>query len=432
MPTARGLLVVIMAIGIWAVGRALGAPPLDQVGFALLALVAVAIGVVRFGRHEVEVQRRITPERARSGQPVSVTLRIKNEGRGDAPLLLLEDKIPSGVVGSARFAVSGIETGGDRETTFKITARQRGAYAIGPLSVSFVDPFGLARVTVEAAPRSNFLVYPAIEELQLLRDIGERHSVSSSAVKQLTGARGEDFYTMREYAEGDDLRKVHWPSTARLNKLMIRQEETPWQARSTVLIDDRGVHEGFGDNNSFERAVIAAASVVDLYQRVGYVYRLMGAIEPGITSGKGSEQHRRCLDLLATMAPHPTQNENDNEDALALRLTELARSQQAEAALVVVCGTPTSEATLALVRCRTRFRQVTAVMFPAHRFGSGTTKSRWEGESAIVEQIGLLARSGVRSLVLGPDEPVSVGWNSLAQGRGTEVRTRWGQKPELV
>jgi uncharacterized protein (DUF58 family) len=427
LPTPRGYLVVLTALGIWATGRALGAAPLDQIGFALLALVAIAIGVVRFGRHEIRVERRLTPERARSGQPVTVTLRVHNDGRGHAPLLLLEDRIPSGVVGNARFAVNGLEPGGVRETSFTITARHRGAYGVGPLDVSFIDPFGLARVRVEATSASNFLVYPAIENLQLLRDIGERHSVSSSAVKQLTGARGEDFYTMREYAHGDDLRKVHWPSTARLGKLMLRQEETPWQARATVLIDDRGVHEGYGDNNSFERAVIAAASVVDLYQRVGYTYRLIGAVTDGVPSAKGADHHRKCLDLLATMAVSGA----GSEDALSLRLAELGRSSRAEAALVVVCASPGPDATLALIRCRTRYRQVTAVMFPSHRFGSGTTRSRWEGESALVEQVGLLARSGVRSLVLGPDEPVSVGWNALAQGRTSEVRT-WGPKPELV
>src|SRR5918996_2187913 len=192
MPTPRGYLVSVMALGIWGIGRAFGAAPLDQIGFALLCLVAIAVGVVRFGRHEIRVVRRVSPERARSGQPVTVTLQVHNEGRGQAPLMLLEDRIPNGVVGNARFAVNGIEPRGDRETSFTITARQRGAYAIGPLNVSFIDPFGLARVRVEAAPASNFLVHPAIEQLQLLRDIGERHSVSSAAVKQLTGARGED------------------------------------------------------------------------------------------------------------------------------------------------------------------------------------------------------------------------------------------------
>src|SRR5918995_1364652 len=132
MPTPRGYLVVLTALGIWGIGRALGASPLDQIGFALLCLVGIAVGVVRFGRHEIRVIRGVSPERARSGQPVNVTLQIHNDGRGHAPLLLLEDKIPQGVVGNARFAVSGIEPGGSREASFTITARQRGAYGIGP------------------------------------------------------------------------------------------------------------------------------------------------------------------------------------------------------------------------------------------------------------------------------------------------------------
>ena len=54
---------------------------------------------------------------------------------------------------------------------------------------------------------------------------------------------GEDFYALRPYVVGDDLRRVHWPSTARHDELMVRQDELPWQGRATVLLDvRRGAH----------------------------------------------------------------------------------------------------------------------------------------------------------------------------------------------
>ena len=59
---------------------------------------------------------------------------------------------------------------------------------------------------------------------------------------------------MREYVEGDDLRKIHWPATAKRGGFMIRQEETPWHTRATILLDDRvESHGGIGESSSFER-----------------------------------------------------------------------------------------------------------------------------------------------------------------------------------
>jgi uncharacterized protein (DUF58 family) len=135
--------------------------------------------------------------------------------------------------------VHGIEASGSRRAGFVMKAVRRGRYDIGPLQVGFVDPFGLARVRWRALGVSRFLVHPRVERLATPYDMGERRSLASTARRQPTGARGEDFYTLREYVEGDDLRKVHWPSTAKRGTYMIRQEETPWHTRSTILVDDR-------------------------------------------------------------------------------------------------------------------------------------------------------------------------------------------------
>jgi hypothetical protein len=90
------------------------------------------------------------------------------------------------------------------------------------------------------------------------------------------------------------------------------------------------------------------------------------------------------------------------------------------------------EIAVGLTRCRRRFKQVVAATFPAHRFGSEATKQRWAGEQQTVEVARLLARSGVRTIVLGPGEPFASGWATLShvrQGGGDES---WGRKPELV
>jgi uncharacterized protein (DUF58 family) len=427
MPTLRGWLVGGTAVALLLVGRLFGAGAVEQLGFALLALVFVAVGVVRLGRHDLKVKRRVTPGRVAASQPVTSEIRITNEGKGSAPLLLLEDRLPPALSGSARLALHGVEPGGTRSTSVTLRPARRGSYEVGPLQISFVDPFGLARVRWRALGTSSFLVHPSVEPLSPPRDQGERRSPASAARRQPTGVQGEDFYTLREYVEGDDLRRIHWASTAKRNRYMIRQEETPWHTRATIVLDDRaGAHEGFGHTSSFGRAVEAAASLADLYHRSGYSWRLAGACHPGLPPGKGVEHLNRCLDLLATL-----QTSRQDEASLLRTLSDIEASGGVEAALVLVTGSLDSEMAVALTRCRRRFRQVTAVSFPKHRFSGHGTKARWEGEARTVEVARLLSRSSIRVVIAGPDDPLASAWNATTQPRN-EGEGQWGRKPELV
>ena len=427
----RGLIVAATGIGLWVASVIFGAEPLGQLGFGLLFLSLVALAVVRLGRHDVAIERTISPERARVHQPVTVTLALVNKGRGPAPLLLLEDRLPAGLSGKARFSVHGIEVGGHRETSFVVDPDRRGRYQVGPLQVEIVDPFGLAKVRSRGASASTFLVHPRTEQLSLPRDFGERRSVSVAALRQPTGATGEDFYTLREYAQGDDLRKIHWPSTAKRGKYMIRQEETPWHTRATLLVDDRlSVHGGFGETSSFERAIETIASLVSLYHSSGYSYRLAGAHDPGMAGGKGSHHFHRCLDLLAVIEPAgPGPGKDD--PALLSRLAEIEARAGAEDTLVVVAGTVSPAEAIALSRCRRMFKQVIVVSWPAHRFTSVSTKARWEGEKVVTDAVHLMGRSGIRALVLGPGDRLGPAWSSMSSGT-TRGGDGWDRKPELV
>jgi uncharacterized protein (DUF58 family) len=425
MPTARGWLVAATGFFLCVASRAFGAEALGQVGLALLVLVIGALVVVRLGRHELEVVRRITPDRAVAETPVGGTLELTNNGLGAAPLVLLEDQLPAVLRTRARFAFSGVEARGRREATYKLRPSRRGNYEIGPVEMSCVDPFALARVRKTTGGKSSLLVYPKIEKLVLPRDLGERRSLSVSALRQPTGATGEDFYTLREYVEGDDLRKIHWPSTAKRQRYMIRQEETPWHNRATVVIDDR---ESAYEGDAFERAVEAAASLVDLYHRSGYTYRLAGAHDPGAASSRGSNHRTRCLDHLATITKKSL---GSGPDAMLIaRFAELEARVGAEGTLVVVSGDLEAEAAIAMSRCRRRFKQVIAITFPSHRFGPGSTKTRWDGEKKTMDVVRLLTRSGIRSIVLGPGEPLRTGWGSLSRVGGGE--SSWDRKPEPV
>jgi uncharacterized protein (DUF58 family) len=428
MLTLRGWSVALTGIALLVVARVFGSGPVEQLGFALVVLPLIAVAVVRLGKHDLHVTRRTSPERVRAGSKVKVTLEINNRGRGPAPLLLLEDRVPSDVAGRARFALHGVEPKGRRYASYELRPPRRGHYEVGPLTLTSTDPFGLARLERAAAPRASVLVHPRVEPLALPRDLGERRSLALSVLRQPIGAQGEDFYTLREYTEGDDLRKVHWPATAKRGRYMIRQEETPWHTRATVLFDDRAeAHDGIGDASSFERVVEATASIVDLYHRSGYTYRLTGASAPGLGAAKGSPHFNRSLDLLATLRTSGSSRAEPDHDALVARLLEIESSTGGEGTLAVVAGTLSVADAVAITRCRRRFRQVVVVTFPAHRFGTMTTKARWAAEQGVVEVVKLLGRSGAQAIVLGPEEPLLVGWDSLSRSGSAAARSKAGR-----
>lgn len=430
MPTARGWIVAFTGVALVAVGMVFGSSPLEQLGFALVVLPVIAVVVVRSGRHELDIVRTVSPPRARAGQKVTLTLDIANRGQRTAPLILIEDRLPAGVSGSARFAVHGIEPDGRRRADLQIRAARRGRYTVGPATVSIVDPFSLARVRSMGAAEADFLVHPKVDALAMPRDLGERQTVASSAVRQPSGFRGEDFYTMREYVEGDDLRKIHWPSTAKRGRYMIRQEETPWHTRATVVIDDRAhAHDGSDVASSFERAIETTASLIDLYHRANYSFRLVGAHYAGVTSTRGPDHFTRCMDALAEMTARPPAH---GRDALAARLTELEAASAPEAALLIAAGRLEPAHAIQLTRLKRRYRDITVVCFPPHRFGSRATKARWEGERSVVEVTRLLRGAAIKTIALGPDESLQTGWATLSQPRTRQQEGPWARRPELV
>jgi uncharacterized protein (DUF58 family) len=431
MPTIRGWFTIATALVIWAAGRVLGTDPLEQIGFALLALVIAAAVVVNARGTDLKVERELIPARARRGQNITVKLHVTNEGKRPAPLLLMDDQLPAELAAHARFALNGIESMGRREATYELRPSRRGRYSIGPLEIAYVDPFGLTQTRDAITDATELLVHPRVEKLALPRDRGQQRSMSVSALRQLSGARGEDFYTLRDYGIGDDLRKIHWPSTAKAGKPMIRQEETPWQNRASLVIDDRiAAHDGFGDASSFERCVEAAASVAAMYHSAGYHYRLSGALDPGLPSGRGIDHFHRVLDLLAEITAR--QVPGADGDPLLVRLAEAEMGPSAEGTLTLVSGTLTPAVAVALSRCNRRFRQVIAICYPGHRFGMRSTRARWDAEEVLNEATTLLHRSGITVLVLGPGDSLASAWAAGTSGTARGGDTQWAQRPERV
>lgn len=266
MPSARGwaLLGAGSALGIlWWV---FGDPELLLAGIFLVLGALGALAYVRLHKPTMLISRRLGAPAVHDGETTMVTLVVDNRTRRSVPHLTMIDEVES--LGVAGFEVARLAPGERASASYRVTCSPRGVYRVGPARGHVSDPLGLAELPVRASALDRIVVYPAVERLSGFPQVSGRDPVVHAARPEHNQRGGEDFYTLREYNRGDDLRRIHWPSSAKTDELMIRQMETPWQSRALVLFDVReSVYESAA---AFETAVSGAASVLGHLVRAGF------------------------------------------------------------------------------------------------------------------------------------------------------------------
>ncbi|MFI6155654.1 DUF58 domain-containing protein [Kitasatospora sp. NPDC051170] len=302
--TTRGRCFVAAGTTSIAFAYVVGQDALVKVGFLLVLLPVIAVVIVANTRYRVASGRRLNPHRAVAGQEARVHLRVDNVSRVPTGVLLLEDQVPYVLGPRPRFVLDRVEPRGFREVSYRVRSDLRGRYPLGPLQLRLSDPFGMCEVGRAFTASDTLTVVPQVQALPYVRLLGSWGGQGESTSHSLALA-GDDDVILREYRPGDDLRRVHWKSTARYGELMVRREEQPQKARATVLLDTREFgHRGSGPASSFEWAVSCAASVsVHLLER-GYQTHLLtdtGEWVPGPGSGNHSaaDTSGLILDALA-------------------------------------------------------------------------------------------------------------------------------------
>jgi len=258
--TTRGTSFLAAGLAAAVAGLALGERDLVSVGALLFILPLLSALAAGRARYRLSCIRQVTPARVPAGHTARVTVRLENVSRLPTGLLLAEDAIPYALGTRPRYVLDGVERGGIRELTYPLRSDLRGKFAIGPLEVRIADTFGLVELGRSFATTTTLVVTPRVVPLDRTTLgatwVGEGDGRARAAV-----AAGEDDVVPRAYRDGDELRRVHWRSTARYGELMVRREEQRWRNRALLLLDTRrSAHAGTGVASSFEFAVSAAAS----------------------------------------------------------------------------------------------------------------------------------------------------------------------------
>jgi len=273
--------------------------------FYLLYLAILVIGgsyvLVRLGLSDLEAGYAVSQLHGHVGDRMRVTYTLRNTSR--IPKLWLEihnpTTLPGGLPGRA------ITLGGRSERSWLIRAplSRRGHFRIEPLHIRTGDPFGFFEASATVGQGISVVVYPRIEPLPRWRlPAAALEGSHASPVRTLQTTPMA--MSVRPYAPGDAMNRIHWKTTARHGEIQVKEFDLEQTADAWIILDlQRGIQTGRGDDSTVEVAIRAAASIAD---RALQENRAVGmTVNVGRTAflppDRGGRQHLKIMQLLAAV-----------------------------------------------------------------------------------------------------------------------------------
>src|SRR5438093_9895847 len=320
MLTRRGRFIFALGFGVYLAAWAFGSKPLYPVATGLLLVVLVAWVWVRLADRPFIVQRGSGEGEHVEGDDVPLVVELRPTGEVLPAAVTLNERV--GRLGEQRHAMR--RSGRRLSVRYVLQHVPRGRYAFEDVRAELSDPFALECAIVPLPAPGALLVYPRLVRLgPLFTESGTRSHDGQRLL--LRRHSGFELHSVRDYQQGESLRRVHWPSTARRGQLMVKELEDSPRDEIAVLLDaDAKAVVG----ESFDVQVRAAGSILDAYVRRGRRGVLV------INSERRDVQHvhspaadwRRALELLAAVEATgrtPVARLLAEEDGPAARALEL-------------------------------------------------------------------------------------------------------------
>jgi uncharacterized protein (DUF58 family) len=306
---------VLYAAGAWLGYR-------EPVVLALGGVLAVLVALLwTLPRPHLEVVREIAPLKVERGEAASGVLHVTNTGRTRRSGLRAQDACGAGAID---VDVPTLRPGAAGSVTYALPTDRRGEIPVGPLRLVRADPFGLARRVREYGEAQTLLVRPKTVGLPLLPS-GRNHHLEGPTT-DTAPAGTVTFHALREYVVGDDLRHVHWRSSARTGTLMVRQLVDASLPQTTIVIDTN--RDAYLDPDDFELAVDAAASVAAGAAGLSFPVRILTGEGSLVETRGGPHDVEHLLDRLARLAARDVPHE----------ALDVAKRVRAGGSLVVLTG----------------------------------------------------------------------------------------------
>jgi uncharacterized protein (DUF58 family) len=300
--TARGRAVLALGVLCWIVAIVFGSPVLFPVAAGLVLVVPLAVAWVRITLRQPRVRRRWRHESVTERDEVRIDVVLDREPGVPLPNVVAHERI-------GRLGEENVELRphgrGRHSGSYRLTDLPRGRHHFAPLQLSIADPFGLAETSFALEERQSLVVYPRLTELERLFFDG---GAGADHGRRLLMRRpvGFELHSVRDHQQGESLRRVHWPSTARRGSLMVKElEDSPRDEVAVLLDGDPAAVVGSSPDSSFDVAVRVAGSILLAQIRRGrrcvLVLNTAGR-EMQAVSSDGPEW-QRALELLAAAEP---------------------------------------------------------------------------------------------------------------------------------
>lgn len=295
--TRYGVLAITAGLIALGIGRAFGVIELFVIGSGFLAAVVAAFVYVTLRTPRVVGVRTVRPTILVAGDTGRVDLQLHHSGVLRSSRFALRERV--GRVGSpdhiAELAVEPLAARSSANAGYQLPTSSRGTVALGPLVAELRDPLGLLSRTrtvagvdtVVVAPRAHLVDMPELGNGPLGRHL----------LAQARRLGPGEFHSLREYADGDEPRIIHWRASARSDKLLVKQHSVEGLRRMLVVLDSD--HSSYADAASFERAVTVAASLVRSAANADLVTRFVS----GGVDLRGPEVGAESLRVLAAIQP---------------------------------------------------------------------------------------------------------------------------------
>ncbi|MFQ5933483.1 MAG: DUF58 domain-containing protein [Dehalococcoidia bacterium] len=270
--------------------------------------------------------------------------------------------------------------------TLRTQCKQRGKFNLGRVGVVSSDPLGLFRIKRVLGEPTPFLVYPAMADLPNL-SLPVSELPGEAAMRQFTRVATPSASGLRDYAPGDTLNQIHWKSTARMGKLMVKEFDLEQSTKLWLVLDmQRGVQAGEAAESTEEYGTTVAASVARKYLEAGLSVGLIayGDREWVLKPNHGTGQLPLILESLALIR---------GEGSMRLEQVLAAEEYKFDRYSSIAVITPsTDESWVHSMRDLLQKRiKVSAILLEAQTFGSGDT---------ILPLVGTLAAYQIPSCVV--------------------------------
>lgn len=313
--TTEGIrfLLLTLAVGIAAVNTG------NNLFYLLLAMMLSL--VVLSGLLSEQCVRRLDfhrhlPDYLFVNQPATATLRITNHKSRIPSLSLRLFDVVAGKDLDRGMHLTHLAPGASTLCSYPLLVRERGSYRLDGIRVVTPFPFGLFQKTSFYPLEAIVIVCPEIIPLsplhfQELNALGQEHALSRRGP-------GSSLYNLREFRPGDDSRAIHWMTTARTAKLMLKETEAEDRRSITLAISTLAPDE---QDTTFERALSIGASLIDHFLKDGYEVRLVLGDQQDMYAC-GTEQSLHLFQALALCTRRPMEAGAAVRQAMAQALAE--------------------------------------------------------------------------------------------------------------